>query len=94
MALVNQTLGRPVGPLLPTLYAVASGAGMPVFRDSTVGDNSVPDSQFGPATGGYQAAPGWDACTGLGSIDGSALLQRLRSPGQAPPAPVAGATTA
>ena len=89
MALVNQALGRPVGSLLPTLYTIGSGAGTPVFRDSTVGDNSVPDSQFGPATGGYQATPGWDACTGLGSIDGSALLRRLQPASPAPPAPAA-----
>jgi hypothetical protein len=66
-----------------------SGAGAPVFRDSTVGDNSVPDSQFGPATVGYQATPGWDACTGLGSIDGSALLRQLQPASPAPPAPAA-----
>jgi kumamolisin len=26
---------------------------------------------------GYKAGPGWDACTGLGSIDGNALLAAL-----------------
>jgi kumamolisin len=92
MALVNQALGHPAGSLLPTLYAIPPGAPAPVFRDSTVGDNSVPDSQFGPATSGYQAAPGWDACTGLGSIDGSALLQQLQSAAPAPQAPPAGIT--
>jgi kumamolisin len=92
MALVNQGLGHPAGPLLPTLYAIPPGAATPVFRDSTVGNNSVPDSQFGPAISGYQAAPGWDACTGLGSIDGAALLQQLQSAVPAPPAPAAGAT--
>jgi len=90
IALVNQALGHPVGPLLPALYAIPSGAGP--LRDTTVGDNSVPASRFGPATSGYRATTGWDACTGLGSIDGSALLQQLR-PSPAPPAPVAGATT-
>jgi kumamolisin len=50
-----------------------------VFRDITVGDNAVPSSQFGPAVQGYQAGKGWDACTGLGSIDGTALLEQLRS---------------
>jgi kumamolisin len=91
IALVNQALGHAVGPLLPALYAMPSGAA--ALRDTTVGDNSVPASQFGPATGGYQAAPGWDACTGLGSIDGSALLQQLRPASPAPPAPAAAATT-
>jgi hypothetical protein len=35
---------------------------------------------------GYDATPGWDACTGLGSINGTALLDRLRSPSAAAPA--------
>ena len=92
MALVSQALGHPAGPLLPALYAIPSGAA--ALRDTTAGDNSVPASQFGPATAGYQAAPGWDACTGLGSIDGSALLQQLQPATPAPAAPAAGAATA
>src|SRR5262249_26801096 len=91
IALVKQALGHPVGPLLPALYAIPPGAG--ALRDPPAGDNAVPASRFGPATSGYQAAPGWDACTGLGSIDGTALLQHLRPAGPAPPAPVAEATT-
>jgi len=50
-----------------------------VFRDVTSGDNAVPKSQFGPATGGHPTSQGWDACTGLGSINGSGLLQYLQS---------------
>jgi kumamolisin len=87
MALVNQALGHPVGPLLPELYAIPAAAG--ALSDISLGDNSVPASQFGPATGGYQATPGWDACTGLGSINGSALLQQLRPASLAPSVPVA-----
>jgi kumamolisin len=40
---------------------------MPGFRDITSGNN-----------GAYEAGPGWDACSGLGSPDGTALLSRLR----------------
>ena len=29
------------------------------------------------SNGAYKAAPGWDACTGLGSPNGTALLSRL-----------------
>ena len=62
-----QRLGRPLGLVQPQLYAgVAAGAPAPGFRDVTVGDN-----------GAYAAAPGWDACTGLGSPDGTDLLARL-----------------
>jgi kumamolisin len=59
--------------------ALAADEEASVFRDITVGDNSVPSSQFGPAVRGYQTVEGWDACTGLGSIDGTALLEQLRS---------------
>ena len=48
--------------LSPLLYQRASS----LFRDITVGDN-----------GGYHATPGWDACTGFGSPDGTALLEFL-----------------
>jgi kumamolisin len=78
-ALLNQALGHPVHGLLQTLYAIAADQQETVFHDVTVGDNSVPNSEFGPAVQGYQAATGWDACTGLGSIDGTALLQHLQS---------------
>jgi kumamolisin len=40
------------------------------FRDIVEGSN-----------GAYSAGPGWDACTGLGSPDGIALLARLRAAG-------------
>ncbi len=62
-ALLNEALGRPVGFLQPLLYAAATKPG---FHDITSGEN--------PA---YKAGPGWDACTGLGSPDGTALLQAL-----------------
>jgi kumamolisin len=77
-ALLNQALGQPVNGLLQTLYRLAADEKASVFRDVTAGDNAVPSSQFGPAVQGYQTAGGWDACTGLGSINGTALLEQLR----------------
>ena len=62
-ALINQRLNRPIGFLNPSLYALANSG---VFNDITSGNN-----------GAYQAAKGWDACTGLGSIDGSNLMSAL-----------------
>ena len=62
IARLNQGLGVPCGFLNPILYRGAADA----CRDVTVGDN-----------GGYRAVPGWDACTGLGSPSGAALLERL-----------------
>jgi kumamolisin len=69
LALVNQSLGSPVGYLNPLLYGRLAGTG--AFRDITSGDNSV------GGTTGYAAGAGWDACTGLGSPDGQALLAAL-----------------
>ena len=64
IALINEQLGRPVGFVQPALYRI----GTPVFRDVVTGNN-----------GGYQAAKSWDACTGLGSPNGTALLKALQS---------------
>jgi kumamolisin len=62
VALINQNRGTPLGFLNPVLYA----AGAKGFRDITSGTN-----------GAYQARPGWDTCTGLGSPNGKALLALL-----------------
>jgi len=89
VALLNQSLGRPVGWLAPLLYAMPAARAATVLRDVTVGDNTVPASSFGPATDGYEASTGWDACTGLGSIDGTALRDYLRTLHTTAPAPAA-----
>ena len=62
-ALMNQSLGKPVGFFQPRLYA---GSVPGSFRDITQGSN-----------GAYSAAAGWDPCTGLGTPRGSALLTAL-----------------
>lgn len=63
IALLNQSLGRPVGFFQPFLY---SSAGTGALHDVVTGSN-----------GAYKATPGWDACTGLGSPDGAGLLKGL-----------------
>jgi kumamolisin len=65
VALMNQQLGAPVGFINPKLYAGGESA----VRDITSGNND--DSQLGY----YSAEQGWDACTGLGSPNGAAILQ-------------------
>ena len=62
IARINQQLGRKVGFLNPVLYPLQATA----FNDITQGNN-----------GAYAAGPGWDACSGLGSPIGTALLQAL-----------------
>jgi kumamolisin len=66
IARLNQQLGAPVGFAQPRLYALL---GTPAFHDITQGNN-----------GSYAAGPGWDACTGLGSPDGTALAAALVTP--------------
>jgi kumamolisin len=57
IARVNQLSGKPAGFLNPHLYQNPKA-----LRDITSGNN-----------GDFAAAPGWDACTGLGSPNGAAL---------------------
>jgi len=64
-----QSTGKPFGLIQPRLYAgVTAGAASAGFQDITSGNN-----------GAYAAGQGWDACTGLGSPDGTALLGILRA---------------
>jgi len=67
IALLNQQLGTSVGFIHPKLYAL----GEAVFNDITTGNND--DSGLGY----YSAQVGWDPCTGLGSPNGTALLNAL-----------------
>jgi kumamolisin len=69
LALINQGLGKPVGFLNPVLYSQL--AGTKALHDITSGNNVVGNAP------GYQAGPGWDACTGLGSPNGVQLLKEL-----------------
>jgi kumamolisin len=73
IALANQKLGRRVGFINPKIYAIPSSEG--AFHDITQGDNQVDFNGSGPV--GYQAGPGWDPCTGLGSPNGSKLIPFL-----------------
>ena len=64
IALLNQKLGSPLGFLQPALYAIAASA--KAFHDITQGSN-----------GAFSAGPGWDAASGLGSPEGTNLLEAL-----------------
>jgi len=67
IARLAQATGKTFGLIQPMLYAgVAPATAQPGFNDIVSGNN-----------GAYQAGPGWDACTGLGSPDGIALLKLL-----------------
>ncbi len=67
VALLAQSLNTKLGWINPQLYKLDAGTG--AFRDITEGSN-----------GDYQAAPGWDPCTGLGTPNGQKLRDALRPP--------------
>ncbi len=76
MALVNQKLGgQPQGLANYVFYRLASVPG--VFHDTIKGDNKVPDPS-GLFTVGYDATPGYDLATGLGSLDVNALVNHWK----------------
>jgi kumamolisin len=62
-ARINQRQGVASGFFLPMLY---KQSGNQLFSDVTAGSN-----------GPYQAAKGWDPCTGLGTPLGSAIAKAL-----------------
>ena len=71
VALLNQALGKPVGFLNPKLYQLKSSS--TTLRDITEGNNKVNTAP------GYTSQIGWDACTGLGSPNGTQLLAALKA---------------
>lgn len=71
-ALINQARSAAgksaLGAIHQRLYDLGEA---PVFHDITVGNNSY------AGVSGYQCVPGWDAVTGLGSVDAAELLAAL-----------------
>ena len=70
IAVIDAFLGHSVGFLNPTLHQF----GLEICNDVRVGNN---DSGYTPDSPFYTAGPGWDACTGWGSIDGRRLMAGL-----------------
>ncbi|WP_051451831.1 S53 family peptidase [Actinospica robiniae] len=74
VARIAQRAGRQLGLMQAVLYSgAAAGVAQGGFQDVTGGDN-----------GGYRAGAGWDACTGLGSPDGTALAGLFAGAGEPP----------
>ena len=65
ITVANAANGTNAGFLNPKLYAARETS---TFRDITEGSN-----------GAFQAGPGWDACSGLGSPVGAAIVSVLKS---------------
>lgn len=68
VARINQAIGGRCGFLNPVLYELAAAPASSIFRNPVSGTN-----------GSYFAGPGWNACAGLGSVDGTRLLNALRA---------------
>jgi subtilase family serine protease len=71
LAMVVQHAGARQGNANTTFYSLASkqrAGGASIFHDIIKGNNSV------PGQAGFNAAIGYDQATGLGSVDGSALV--------------------
>ncbi|MFZ0866514.1 MAG: S53 family peptidase [Candidatus Sulfotelmatobacter sp.] len=71
MALVVQNTAARQGNASVAFYSLASkqrAGGASVFHDTTIGSNSV------PGQAGFNATVGYDQATGLGSINGSILV--------------------
>ena len=66
LALICEKIGTPVGFVNTLLYSQGAAGGG--FNDIVKGNNGK---------GGYEAGPGWDACTGLGTPDGTTLSDLL-----------------
>ena len=78
IACINQKLGTAVGFLNPMLYGQVAKAN--ALHDITNGNNDITGK-----IGGYSAGPGWDACTGLGSPNGTAIGNALAGAAGASP---------
>jgi kumamolisin len=69
VARLNQAKSKNAGFINPFLYANVDKG---IFHDVTQGSNAIAQTLKG-----YDAGDGWDACTGLGTPDGVAILQNI-----------------
>jgi kumamolisin len=73
IARINANLGFTVGFINPTLYSLAANTFRGLSAPPGPANNSFGDVK------GYSASSGWNACTGLGSVKGTALQNGLRA---------------
>jgi subtilase family serine protease len=87
VAIADQAAGHRLGLLNPALYAMGDGHGSGLL-DITSGNNTVQFTQGLPGglyydngatdtVQGFNAGPGYDLASGLGTVDGAALVHRL-----------------
>lgn len=73
IAVINGNTGSPAGFLNPLLYAQGSS----ICRD--ISSPPGPDNNSLNGVTGYPAGSGWNACTGFGSVNGTALEAAIRA---------------
>jgi subtilase family serine protease len=80
VAVADQAAGHDLGLLDPALYSIEAQH-EPGLVDVTSGNNSVTFPQNGAeiTVKGFQAVPGYDLASGLGTADGAALVKELAS---------------
>jgi subtilase family serine protease len=83
VALAAQRAKHPLGAINPALYRLAGRPNSGIV-DVTSGDNT-----YG-AVPGYNAEPGYDLATGLGTIDASRFVPALAKAVRKPPQPLPG----
>ena len=78
VAVADQKAGHPLGLLNPALYRLGDAAGSPLV-DITAGNNTVSFRQEDHAytVPGFDAVPGYDLASGLGTPNGGALVNAL-----------------
>jgi kumamolisin len=81
IALINANLGHSVGFINPTLYSLPAST-----FSNIVGPPGPANNSYGDVTG-YPATGAWNACTGFGSVNGTALQTALQAALAAPAQP-------
>jgi len=74
LALIEAKIGEPLGYLTPLLYALQNDGPIVDINDGANNQWSG-EAKTAPS---YTCGPGWDACTGLGRLDGGALLSAFQ----------------
>jgi len=86
VALADQEAGGPIGNINPSLYQIGDTNPNSGIVDVTVGNNSVSGTENDPAAPGYgtpynvtgyNAGPGYDLASGLGTVWAPTLVHRL-----------------
>jgi subtilase family serine protease len=85
VAVADQAAGHRLGLLNPSLYALGD-QGRSGLTDITSGNNTVSFSQGTPpetfTVDGFEAAPGYDLASGLGTANGTRLVSQLSGSGR------------